>query len=136
MPDTEWNEDMSVGIGVLDEDHRKVFEMINELQEAIKAGHKRDVLEAVLDRLMEYTLTHLAREEEMLAQAGYRGLIEHQAQHSRMIQRIKDMRSRFTEGSVAMLSLELRNFLQEWWILHIQGTDKKYGLFLNSHGIF
>lgn len=131
-----WDRNMSVGIHDLDEDHRKVFELINELHEAIMAGHKREILEAVLDRLMEYTMTHLEREEEMLKQTGYADLIEHQEQHRRMVRRVQDVRGRFDDGSVAQLSLELRSFLQNWWILHIQGVDKKYGPFLNAHGIF
>jgi len=34
-----------------------------------------------------------------------------------------------------VLSLEVMNFLKDWLMNHIQGSDKKYGPYLNSHGI-
>jgi hemerythrin len=135
MPPMSWNKNLSVGVEVLDEDHKKIFVMINELQEAIAAGHRREVLEDVLGRLMDYTMVHLAREEEFFAQTGYADAIAHKNEHHRMVSRVRDVRERFTDGSVAMLSLELRSFLQNWWILHIQGSDQKYGLYLNAKGI-
>ena len=131
-----WTTDHSVNVKILDDDHKKVFAMINELDETIMAGHSKEVLEAVLGRLMEYTMVHLAREEEFFAHTGYAEAIAHKKEHSRMIKRVQDIQGRFKDGSVAMLSLELRSFLQDWWITHIQRSDKLYGPYLNAHGIF
>lgn len=131
-----WTADLSVNVKVLDDDHKKVFAMINELEETIMAGHSKEVLEAVLGRLMEYSMIHLAREEEFFAQTGYTEALEHKKEHDRMIKRVQDVQGRFKDGSVAMLSLELRSFLQNWWIIHIQGSDKSYGPCLNANGIF
>lgn len=135
MPLLTWTEDMKVDVEALDEDHKKLFDMINQLHDAIAAGHNKSALKGILDRLMEYTKSHLAREEELLASAGYPGLAAHQHEHARMLQRAENLLQRFERGSTAMLSLELKSFLQNWWVLHIQGTDKKYGPFLNFKGI-
>jgi hemerythrin len=135
MPLLTWTEDMKVNVEVLDEDHKRLFVMINELHDAIAAGHGKKMLMEILYRLMEYTRNHLAREEELLASAGYPGLAVHRHEHERMQQRVQNLRERFEKGSTKMVSLELKSFLQNWWILHIQGTDKKYGPFLNSKGI-
>jgi hemerythrin len=131
-----WTPDLSVNVKVLDDDHKKVFAMINELEETIMAGHSKEVLETVLGRLMEYTMIHLAREEEFFAKTGYVKAQEHKKEHDRMIMRVQDIQGRFKDGPVAMLSLELRSFLQDWWIIHIQGSDKKYGACFNANGIF
>lgn len=130
-----WTDEMKVNVGVLDDDHKKLFELINELHDSIAAGQDKDSLREILDRLMEYTKTHLAREEEMLAKAGYPGLLQHKMEHARMVQRAQNLRERFERGSLAMVSLELKSFLQNWWIMHIQGSDKKYGSHLNFKGI-
>ena len=135
MPLFTWTEEMTVNVEVLDEDHKKLFVMINELQDAIAAGHDKKVLREILSRLMEYTKAHLAREEHMLATAEYPGLAAHQHEHERMRRRAQNLRERFEKGSTKMASLELKSFLQNWWILHIQGSDKKYGPFLNFKGI-
>ena len=43
-----WTSDLSVGVAVLDDDHKRLIGIINQLHYGIKAGHDRDVLEAVL----------------------------------------------------------------------------------------
>jgi len=131
-----WTTNLSVNVKVLDEDHKKVFAMINELEEAIMAGHSKEVLESVLGRLMEYTMIHLAREEEFFARTGYVEALTHKKEHDRMIKRVQDVQGRFKNGPVAVLSLELRSFLQNWWIIHIQGSDKMYARYFNANGIF
>jgi len=131
-----WTKDMSVNVAVLDDDHKKVFDMINELEEVIMAGHSREVLDKTLDRLMDYTMIHLKREEEYFARTGYLDAVPHMKEHERMVKRVENLRGRFKDGSTAQLSLELRSFLQNWWIAHIQGFDKLYVAFLNANGIF
>lgn len=131
-----WTTDLSVNVKVLDDDHKKVFAMINELEETIMAGHSKKVLETVLDRLMEYTMIHLAREEELFAQTGYVEALAHKKEHLRMVNRVQDVQGRFKDGSFVMLSLELMSFLQNWWIIHIQGFDKMYVAYFNANGIF
>ena len=135
MQSITWTKDLTVDVEVLDDDQKKVFAMIDELQEAIMAGHDRGTLEAVLDRLMAYTRFHFAREEEFFAQTGYSAAAAHKRQHDAMVKWVRNVQARFKDGSVAMLSLELRSFLQSWWITHIQGSDKKYGPCLNAKGI-
>jgi hemerythrin len=135
MSQTVWTEGMSVGVKVLDEDHKKVFALIDELHEAIVAGHKKEVLEASIGRLMDYSLTHLAREEAFFDESGYPGAAAHRLQHQRMVLRVESLRARMETGPVSMLSLELRNFLQDWWQVHIMGSDQGYGASMKSKGI-
>ncbi len=52
-----------------------------------------------------------------------------------MVKRVEDVQARFKDGSAAMLSLELKSFLQNWWVIHIEGSDKKYGTHLNGKGV-
>ena len=49
-----WTSDLSVGVEVLDDDHKKLIGIINQLHYGITAGHDREVLEAVLNELVEY----------------------------------------------------------------------------------
>jgi hemerythrin len=56
MPLMTWTEKLSVGVGVLDEDHKKLVGMLNELYDAMQAGHGRDSLGRILNALVQYTL--------------------------------------------------------------------------------
>ncbi len=135
MLSMNWCEQDSVGVRSLDDDHKKVFVMINDLNEAILAGHNEEVLKAVVARLVEYTMTHLAREEEYFAQTHFLGEIAHKKEHERMVKRVQNLQGRLNGGSVAKLSLEMVGFLQDWWVTHIQRSDKKYRACFNANGI-
>jgi len=132
---TTWSNKLGVGVKVLDDDHKQLIAIMNEMDEGIAAGHKREVLISVLDRLADYTRTHFAREEEFFSQAGYTGAAAHKQEHDLLTRRVQDVRARCKDGSVAMLGLELMNFLKNWTVTHVQGSDQKYRDQLNAKGI-
>jgi len=131
----EWNEGMSVGVKAMDDDHKKLFEILNELNVGIVAGEDRKVLGFVLERLIQHTKDHLAREERLLAQAGFPDAEDHHKEHDLLIGKALIAQANFRMGSSAMLSAEVMLFLNDWLSSHILGSDKDYGPFLNSKGI-
>jgi len=131
-----WTNEMSVGVTVLDEDHKKMIAIINQLHDGILAGHKKEILASVLDHLVEYTKFHFAREEELFVKTNYLNAPIHKLEHESFISRIANLQARLVTAPVAMLDLELMGFLRNWLLTHIQGSDKKYGPRLNAHGIF
>jgi hemerythrin len=130
-----WTEKLSVGVKVLDDDHKKLIAIINEMDEGIAAGHKKEVLMSVLDHLVDYTKIHFAREEEFFSQAQYTAEAAHKHEHDLLTQRVMSVQARCKDGSVAMLGLELMSFLKNWLVGHIQGSDQKYRNQLNAKGI-
>ena len=65
-----WNPAMSVGVRLLDEDHKKLIAMINQLHDGMLAGHSNDVVGDVLRRLVSYTVEHFRREEDYCGRCG------------------------------------------------------------------
>jgi hemerythrin len=135
-PFMRWTREMSVAVTMLDDDHKKMIWIINELHEGIEAGHRQEVLVSVLGHLEEYARFHFAREEDLFARCSYLDAHEHEMEHMSFVKRIHDVRQRFLNTSVAQLDLELMNFLRNWMLTHIQGSDKKYGPRLNACGFF
>jgi len=131
-----WTSDMSVGVMVLDEDHKKLVGIINQLHFGISAGHSREILEAVLDQLVDYTKFHFAREEELFARTNYLDAPTHKLEHDHFVRQIMDLQERANKAPVSMLNMELMGFLRHWLVAHIQGSDKKYGPLLNAHGVY
>jgi hemerythrin-like metal-binding protein len=131
-----WTPGLSVGVAVLDDDHKRLIGIINQLHFGIVAGHDREVLEAVLDELVDYTIIHFSREEEMLLKAGYLATPAHRMEHERFIRQISNLQKRVKSASVAMLDLELMDFLRDWLFSHILVSDKKYESHLNNFGLF
>jgi hemerythrin len=135
MPLMTWTEEMSVGVKVLDNDHKTLIRLLNDLHDGIEAGRTRATLESVLEGLSRYTKIHFAREERLFAETGFAGAAAHKAEHDLMARRVMNMQSRFENGQSLELSLEAMNFIKSWLTHHIQGSDREYGPCLNAKGI-
>lgn len=131
----EWTEKLSVGVAALDEDHKKLVSMVNELYDAMLAGHGKEKLGPILDGLVKYTRFHFAREEKYFAQTGYPGSAAHKEQHDALTRQVLDVQQKYAAGATATLSVDVMHFLKKWLVTHIQGSDQSYRLHLNAKGI-
>ena len=129
-----WDNKYSVGIREIDEQHKKLINILNELYEAMQAQKASDVLGKVLLELVNYTKTHFATEEKYMAQFGYPDEAAHKREHVAFTDKVSTFKSDFEEGRTAM-SVSVAAFVKDWLIRHISGTDKKYGPFFNSKGL-
>jgi hemerythrin len=130
-----WNDKLSVGVAAVDEDHKKLIAMINELYDGFVAGQGKEVVGDILDRLVRYTKFHFAREEALFAQSGYKEAALHKAEHDEMAAWAVQAELDFHQGSLPAPSLEVMNRLKDWLFDHINGTDKRFGPHLNAAGI-
>jgi len=130
----QWNESYSVQVESFDQQHQTLFRTINELHDALRAGHGKDLVGTVLQRLIDYTASHFAAEEAVLERNGYPELATHRAAHKALVSQVLKFQKDFKAGSPGV-AIELMQFLQKWLNEHIQNTDKKYGAFLNGKGI-
>jgi hemerythrin len=129
----EWNNTYSVGVDAMDDQHKRLFEIIHELYTAMRSGKGKDVAANVLRRLIDYTAAHFAAEEKLMAQKGYPALAAHQAEHKMLIDKVLAFKKEFDAGIVG-ITPELMKFLQNWLTNHIQTVDRKYGAFMNANG--
>jgi hemerythrin len=135
MPLMEWTEKLSVGVTQFDQEHQKLVGMVNDLFDAVQAGKGKDRLGPILDGLITYTKTHFANEERYMTEHNYPNLKAHKAEHDALAKQVLAVQAKFQAGATAALSMEVMNFLKNWLVKHILGTDKTYGPFLNSKGI-
>jgi hemerythrin len=131
----EWTERMSVGVVRFDDEHRQLIGLINQLYDAVQAGHGRQALGPVLDAMIDYTKTHFEHEEALLRQHNYPTLDAHKAEHEALARQVLDIQRKYHAGASAMLSMEVMSFLKGWLVKHIQGTDRQYGRFLIERGL-
>ncbi len=130
-----WNETLSVGVKTLDDDHKKLVDMINELVDGITSNRRQESLSQILDKLIHYTRFHFRREEEYFARTGYTAAAHHASEHRELIRQVTDLQARFRSGGASLLSLEVMKFLKEWLVHHIMVEDKNYRAHLNANGI-
>ena len=129
-----WNQKYSVGVHTLDDQHTGLFNILNDLHEAMMKGQAQSLTGPLLKKLVDYTRSHFAAEEALLARTQYPGLKEHKALHVELVKQVEDYVERFDRGEIT-LNLHLLNFLRDWLTNHIQKTDREYGPWLNEHGV-
>ena len=120
----DWKDNMSVGNQVIDVDHRKLIQYLNEMQEAMMAGHGKDVVGTILNRLILYTHEHFAREELIWKSGHYAGLDKHKKEHADLLKTVTEFKAKYDKGAVA-LSVEVMHFLRDWLKNHIVKSDKE-----------
>ncbi|MBV5307132.1 MAG: bacteriohemerythrin [Desulfobulbaceae bacterium] len=129
-----WDSSLSVNISQIDDQHKKLVGMINELHRAMKLKQGNSIIGSILDRLADYTVSHFGFEEKLFAQFGYPEEKAHVEIHQKLVAQVVDIQKKFKAGE-AMVSMELMAFLKDWLVNHIKGTDKKYSSFLRGHGV-
>ncbi len=120
-----WTEAMSVGIPVIDHQHRRLFNMIGRLASAVGAGEPDEVMIDILDELGHYAITHFGTEERYFADYEYPDAEAHLTEHQAFIDEIERVRLDFEMGSWES-SLKLLSYLGNWFTDHIMSTDMQY----------
>lgn len=118
-----WTEDLNTGIEVIDRQHMRIAEYINEL-EHIHQKNDRVVTGRVLDELMDYTLSHFAFEESLQEEAGYEYLRPHKKVHELFTRRINQYLNRYRLGDD--VAGEIHGLLRTWLVSHIKHDDADY----------
>jgi hemerythrin-like metal-binding protein len=125
MAFVDWKPEYSVGHVEIDQQHRKLVDIINHLHDSMKMGGKPEDLMRIMNDLVNYTRYHFAHEEKLMQQAGYPDLATHQRVHRAMVEQVEKFR-REAGSSRTGFSIKLMGFLKTWLTDHIMGTDQKY----------
>ena len=115
-----WQAELDTGIDVIDQQHQRIVALINQLAEATG----RDDQAAVLEELVDYTLSHFAFEEELMEESGYTFGPAQKRVHDMFARRVGEYRMRFEAGED--ITAELKGMLARWLFNHIRGDDKSY----------
>ena len=129
-----WTDELSVGIGIIDEQHKGLVDLINELNAAMRQRRSDAVLVGVLERLKQYTVKHFATEEEFFDKFGYPDAPAHKKAHRDLVEKVLAFEAGLKSGR-AKVTMEIMRFLKDWLVGHIMGTDKRYAPFLNGKGV-
>lgn len=119
----KWTSDLNTDIQVIDNQHQRIVEYINQLHDAIE-HHSRDEVGQILEQLVEYTLSHFAFEEDLQEQAGYPFVHAHKKVHELFTKKMADFQQRFELGED--ISRQLLTLLRTWLVNHIKRDDGDY----------
>ncbi len=126
-----WDEQYSVGDAGIDRDHKRLFDLVNKLHEAMTQGKGKEVLGKTLGDLVNYTKDHFRREEAEMSRICYADAAAHRLEHEKLLREALNLQRQFNEGN-SMLTIQVSAFLKNWLINHIHKSDKALGLAMKT----
>jgi methyl-accepting chemotaxis protein len=133
-PIMRWSNSLSVGIESIDSQHKVLIDLINDLFYEMNSTNGRQAVSSAFSKLNKYTESHFAYEENLFDKHNYAEKDAHKKIHKKLVAQVVDFQTQFDSGKKDV-SLELMEFLKDWLLKHIKGTDKKYSSFLQSKGV-
>ena len=129
-----WDSSFSVGVEEIDRQHRLLIDNLNGLYDAMNGGRGRTELGRLISRLAAYAAFHFAKEEHYFETLGYPDAETHSRQHDAFEARLARFEIDYVSGK-ENLSVEMMNFLCDWMIDHIKGSDRRYAGFFAANGL-
>lgn len=120
-----WNDEFSVGLEEIDEQHKSMLSIINRLYTAIMENAPKDTINALIQETRQYGNYHFRTEEAMLKEAGYQGLKEQRKAHKHYITELNYILDQYGITGYSKAQ-DMLIFLKEWWLTHILKLDKAY----------
>ncbi len=131
----EWSDEFSIGIESIDEQHKKLIDMIKTLYDAIADGRASDVMDEIFSSMFDYTDQHFSYEEELFEKYSYPDAEDHKKEHAELKRQLIKLKDDIYSGDHFMSEVLLLKFLEDWLIHHILKTDMKYSQYLIVKGV-
>ena len=125
----QFTNDCLIGIPQIDEEHRKLFQMLNEAFELIQLPENAPaVIKNLIPSLKDYAATHFAHEEAYMEQIHDPELPRQHKEHEAFTAKVNsyDLSSVTVENAIPVLN-ELLTYLARWLYGHILGSDMMIG---------
>jgi len=123
MPIT-WRNKMSIGEPMIDADHKRLIELINEYEAAVNAMDL-DMLKSTFEGLMKYTETHFNREEKLMRAIHYKDYNSHRDAHEDLKTELHKFHNGILNKGRHVSLSEVNQFLHDWLIDHVLNEDMK-----------
>ena len=128
----EWDNSIALGIPLIDEQHKALFDWISALDTATKNGDGSEEVGKVVWKLISYITEHFSEEERLMLSCNYPELESHRKEHDLFVARLQGIQAAYGDGHE--MSKSILDFMAEWLVTHIKGTDQSYSRFIHEQG--
>ena len=129
-----WRDQYSVGVETLDNQHKAILRILNEIHAASLRGKAKEVAGPLLSQLVCLAGEHFSAEERLMESTGFPGLAGHRAEHQVLVGKLREFVSRHEKGDAAVHT-QLLHFLRDWLNKHMQSEDQEYARWVGAHGV-
>jgi hemerythrin len=131
MDKIEWTASLSVGVTEIDEQHQRIFSIIDELSKEREDAMDSASVLAILRQLVDYSDYHFRSEDDYMIENSYPLFLSHRKEHLVYIRKMGDLIDAL-EKKGSSLSEDILEFLYNWWQTHIVGSDLKYARYIKA----
>ena len=130
---TKWEDKFSVKITELDNQHKDLFDLINELEDFSKKYDYKEILPSTLNTLTKYVETHFTTEEEYMEKVNYPFFEEHKIIHKEFESEVSKEIEKIKSNDISPKDIIfVHSYLAKWIKNHILIDDKKYVEYLKE----
>ncbi len=128
-----WSDALSVHVQQIDNEHKRLVNLLNVLNGAVQTGAGQAALGGVLNGLVDYASYHFSHEEDLFRRSRYPAYEKHRRQHEGFTVKVLQVNANFQSGASTVLPDEVLEFLKDWLSHHIMESDRAFGAYLNAN---
>lgn len=131
----DWKNEYSVGVEEIDLQHRRLFEMGQNMSDLVSNHAGEDIydeLNAMFNELVDYTKYHFESEETLMAEVNFEGLEDHKIEHKKFVDKLSSYDLDAIDEDQAGFAMKLLKTVATWIFKHITGDDFKYRNAMNE----
>lgn len=136
----QFTEDCLTGIEVIDDEHRQLFTVINEISRVLTDESKaaQEIIQSaklLLLTLREYAVTHFAHEEAYMQDIHDPELPRQRKEHAEFTEKVNSVElDGISAGDGVRILQEMMEYLSLWLYRHILASDTLIGKVKTVHG--
>ena len=120
----QWQENLSVGVNEIDNQHKALINIINRIDDCIDSPSERQQLEKLLPELHWYASEHFKHEELFMFETSYPQREEHREIHHEMLSEVQNLIDNLSKEITE--TQHIADFFKKWLLKHITVEDQDY----------
>ena len=134
----QWIPEFSVHVEEIDNQHKRLFKFMRDFDDEINTQNLPTAIDHVLVQMLDYAKFHFKTEEKYFHEFNFPLTEAHESAHSDYVLRVNkfvEERKEVSKDNMIEFAYKILDFLEDWWVGHIQHDDKQYSKCFNEHGL-
>jgi hemerythrin len=128
-----WNDNLKIGVPLIDSEHKELCDRIDKLLAACNQGHGKEELVSTIEFLESYTIKHFGDEEKLQRASAYPKVTEHKKLHEFFTGKIAELKNDVQNNGANIATISKTNyFLMDWLLNHIQKVDSELAQYIKQ----
>jgi hemerythrin len=123
----EWKDEYELGIPLIDEQHKKLFDIAGDAQELLlmpKSMDKFDEIATIIDELRAYVEFHFEAEQGIMEKIRFPKYFSHKFEHQALIKKMNELDIHNIDDDQQNQLLNIVTLIIDWITEHVLEKDK------------